>query len=998
MHKGRNLFVVLMTIAALLLASCASNPETPKPENPPVTTTTTTVAAPTPEQPPVTPVTTVAVAPPEAPKPSVSEVELRNLFGWANLVRSDAQKLQLDELVPEEFASAETAFAKAKTAYDKALDAALFDGVAAYPVKGLLEESITQWEAVIAKGLPLRSDAEQEKAQDMRFMAMQVDAPTLAEERFQGAEELLGQADAFARVEDFELAIPAYKQAAAAFDVSAEMAKANAYKQKIEANDYARFNPNYFEMAENKYKMEADYWDSGSLEDLVNGADVLREANYYYDYVIKSGAEYRSFEGKDAALAAQARALGIKADVNAPDEYSSAKDILNEGLANQQAGNYESAYLWFRDAVPAFDAAHDAALALQAQNELVIADAAERIKAAKGKSAEAEIDSNPYLAAADESLAKARALFGEKQFNDSIMNANEAVNFAGMSDTFVDKTILEREEEAARILAEAKAAADPAMADARNRIVWANNNNIKADYPAEHKKASSSMTAAEMAYDNERYVPAKTLAEEVSSVLSDDFQAKVLADRKAREAEIAKINELAKAKEVASVALKNAEARMAWANENKIKADYPDEYTAASNAMIASYTAFGTEKYELATQKANEVSEILSDDFKASVQAARDAEKARLEQLAKEKAAADPALADARNRIVWANNNNIKAEYPAEYKQASSAMTAAEMAYNNERYVPAKALAEEVSSVLSDDFQAQVLAERQAKEDEKARLAQLAIDKAAADPAMADARNRIVWANNNNIKADYPAEYKQASSAMTAAEMAYDNERYVPAKALAEEVSGILSDDFMAKVLAKKNAPEQTPQTPPAPPTQQPSQPAQPSEPVKPVVDQTAQLKAAAEQNIAKANDKLAWAVSKNAKNNYPELLAKGSGELDAAKAAFESNDYQGASDKAVAAFNTLSAIAEFAPLPAKYTVRLIPERRDCLWRIAEYPFIYNNPLKWPVLYEANKKTFKDPSNPNLIFPGQVLQIPSIKGEKRDGMWDPKKTYQPLAK
>ncbi|MEN6364628.1 MAG: hypothetical protein ABFC81_06090, partial [Rectinema sp.] len=77
---------------------------------------------------------------------------------------------------------------------------------------------------------------------------------------------------------------------------------------------------------------------------------------------------------------------------------------------------------------------------------------------------------------------------------------------------------------------------------------------------------------------------------------------------------------------------------------------------------------------------------------------------------------------------------------------------------------------------------------------------------------------------------------------------------------------------------------------------------------------------------------------------------------------------------------------------------RLIPERRDCLWRIAEYSFVYNNPLKWPVLYEANKKTFKDPSNPNLIFPGQVLAIPSIKGEERSGSWDSAKTYKPLAK
>ena len=46
--------------------------------------------------------------------------------------------------------------------------------------------------------------------------------------------------------------------------------------------------------------------------------------------------------------------------------------------------------------------------------------------------------------------------------------------------------------------------------------------------------------------------------------------------------------------------------------------------------------------------------------------------------------------------------------------------------------------------------------------------------------------------------------------------------------------------------------------------------------------------------------------------------------------------------------------------------------------------------------YEANKKTFRDPNNPNLIYPGQVLQIPSIKGEEREGAWDPSKTYTPL--
>ena len=37
------------------------------------------------------------------------------------------------------------------------------------------------------------------------------------------------------------------------------------------------------------------------------------------------------------------------------------------------------------------------------------------------------------------------------------------------------------------------------------------------------------------------------------------------------------------------------------------------------------------------------------------------------------------------------------------------------------------------------------------------------------------------------------------------------------------------------------------------------------------------------------------------------------------------------------------------------YTVRLIPERRDCLWRIAEYDFIYGNPFLWPKIWIRNR-------------------------------------------
>lgn len=56
-----------------------------------------------------------------------------------------------------------------------------------------------------------------------------------------------------------------------------------------------------------------------------------------------------------------------------------------------------------------------------------------------------------------------------------------------------------------------------------------------------------------------------------------------------------------------------------------------------------------------------------------------------------------------------------------------------------------------------------------------------------------------------------------------------------------------------------------------------------------------------------------------------------------------------------------------------KYTVGTWAQDRDCLWNIAKKKSIYDNPFKWPTIYNANKDKIKDP---NLIYPGQVLTIP----------------------
>jgi hypothetical protein len=97
-------------------------------------------------------------------------------------------------------------------------------------------------------------------------------------------------------------------------------------------------------------------------------------------------------------------------------------------------------------------------------------------------------------------------------------------------------------------------------------------------------------------------------------------------------------------------------------------------------------------------------------------------------------------------------------------------------------------------------------------------------------------------------------------------------------------------------------------------------------------------------------------------------------------------------SEEALAAYNASwdAAIAAGNLKPEYYTVRLIPGRRDCLWRIAGYDFVYGDPWKWRLLYNENKRLLPNPNNPRLIEPGTRLRIPSLKGEKRAGDYRPK--------
>ncbi len=149
-----------------------------------------------------------------------------------------------------------------------------------------------------------------------------------------------------------------------------------------------------------------------------------------------------------------------------------------------------------------------------------------------------------------------------------------------------------------------------------------------------------------------------------------------------------------------------------------------------------------------------------------------------------------------------------------------------------------------------------------------------------------------------------------------------------------------------------------------------------------------------AQVEIAAAEEKMKWAKSVNAEASFPTAYSAGQEALDNAKAAFEREDYESAIKYAKSVNEALAGVYEVVPLPKFYVVRPWAENKDCYWNISARKYVYNNPLLWENLYQANKGKMPRPNDPNLILPGMKMEIPSIAGELRDGTYDPKKDYE----
>ena len=105
-----------------------------------------------------------------------------------------------------------------------------------------------------------------------------------------------------------------------------------------------------------------------------------------------------------------------------------------------------------------------------------------------------------------------------------------------------------------------------------------------------------------------------------------------------------------------------------------------------------------------------------------------------------------------------------------------------------------------------------------------------------------------------------------------------------------------------------------------------------------------------------------------------PNLLHKAQGLWIEGVAAFDDQKY-GQSIRLFEDARRYLDLYKFYAVLGIHVVQLIPERRESLWRIAEYPRWYDDPFLWPRIWRRNRDLIQ---NPDLIYPGWQLIIPAL--------------------
>jgi len=137
---------------------------------------------------------------------------------------------------------------------------------------------------------------------------------------------------------------------------------------------------------------------------------------------------------------------------------------------------------------------------------------------------------------------------------------------------------------------------------------------------------------------------------------------------------------------------------------------------------------------------------------------------------------------------------------------------------------------------------------------------------------------------------------------------------------------------------------------------------------------------------ISAAHARLDQVKQANAHVKYAAIYDKAEQKFTEAMAFRSKEQWDPAKESALAVLSILKEIPNVPVLAAQYRVKTWINFKDCLWNIAGKKEIYGDPWKWKVIYNANKNKLPQPGNPDLVEPGTILDIPSIKGEYRAGI------------
>lgn len=411
-----------------------------------------------------------------------------------------------------------------------------------------------------------------------------------------------------------------------------------------------------------------------------------------------------------------------------------------------------------------------------------------------------------------------------------------------------------------------------------------------------------------------------------------------------------------------------------------------EEFTASSNTFTTVYNSFNN-----ALQSANSVKEGY---------------------LNRERAIASKSINDARNKYKAELGKSVKAG-DANDRNINGALTRADEALSNDNFASVQ---QNVSTALAGINKAIADAKAKAEAEAKAKAAAEAKARAEAEAkAKAEAAAKAKAEAEAKAKADAIAKAKKD---IEDAQNKYNN--LVNDQVIAK---GDDNDKNVSKLLTDaNNALQNTPQT-------ASDKALEASKTMDNILNTANQLKKEeAVKNLEQLKARRDRLISEGYLTKDSEEEQNLSKTIQEAEDALNNNDYTLANQKMQEANLAMNAIQERGPLDGQVIpgdiggnetgqiidaatgqevntegkVTVLPQyyvvvRRvpltDALWRIAGYSYIYNNPIEWYRIYEANRNILRDPDNPDLILPGQRLVIPSLNGEERSGEYNPDLEY-----